>query len=89
MKGNTFAISFVLKRNKAKDAENIPIYVRIIINKQRLEISTNRLINPKYWDNKKREASNKSYSAYIRKLNEHLLVIKNKVYACQTESNTI
>jgi site-specific recombinase XerD len=83
MKGNTFAISFVLKRNKAKDAENIPIYVRIIINKQRLEISTNRLINPKYWDKKKHEAS-KVYSLH-KELNEHLLVIKNKVYACQTE----
>ncbi len=50
MKGNTFAISFVLKRNKAKDAENIPIYIRLTVNKHRLEISTNRQINPKYWD---------------------------------------
>ncbi len=83
MKGNTFAISFVLKRNKAKDAENIPIYVRITVNKHRLEISTNRQINPKYWDVKKNEAK-KTYKSY-KELNEHLLVIKNKLYACQTE----
>ncbi len=83
MKGNTFAISFILKRNKAKDAENIPIYIRIIINKHRLEISTNRQINPKYWDIKKHEAK-KAYKFY-KELNEYLLIAKNKLYACQTE----
>ena len=83
MKGNTFAISFVLKRNKAKDAENIPIYIRITINKHRLEISTSRQINPKYWDAKKHEAK-KTYKSY-KELNEHLLIAKNKLYACQTE----
>lgn len=83
MKGNTFAISFVLKRNKAKDTENIPIYVRLIINKHRLEISTKRSIEPIFWDIKKQEAK-KSYHSY-KELNEHLLVIRNKLYACQTE----
>ena len=83
MKGNTFAISFVLKRNKAKDTENIPIYVRLIINKHRLEISTKRSIEPIHWDSKKQEAK-KSYYSY-KELNEHLLVIRNKLYACQTE----
>jgi site-specific recombinase XerD len=83
MKGNTFAISFVLKRNKAKDAENIPIYIRITINKHRLEISTNRQINPKYWDIKKHEAK-KTYKSY-KELNEYLLIAKNKLYACQSE----
>lgn len=83
MKGNTFAISFVLKRNKSKDAENIPIYIRLTINNHRLEISINRQINPKYWDNKKHEAK-KTYKFY-KELNEHLLIAKNKLYACQTE----
>jgi len=83
MKGNTFAISFVLKRNKAKNAENIPIYVRIVVNKHRLEISTNRLINPKHWDTIKHEAK-KTYHSY-KELNEHLLVVKNKLYSCQTD----
>jgi hypothetical protein len=83
MKGNTFAISFVLKRNKVKDAENIAIYVRLIINKHRLEISTKRTIEPIFWDSKKYEAK-KSYHSY-KELNDHLLVIRNKLYACQTE----
>ncbi|MFN8296351.1 MAG: site-specific integrase [Chitinophagales bacterium] len=83
MKGNTFAISFVLKRNKAKDADNIPIYIRLIINKHRLEISTKMYINAIYWDSKK-HLSKKSYSSH-KELNEHLLVLKNKLYSCYTE----
>ena len=83
MKGNTFAISFLLRKEKLNQNDLLPIYARITIDKQRIHISTKRFIEPKFWDNKKHQAK-KSYHSY-KELNEHLLVVKNKLYSCQTD----
>jgi len=82
MKGNTFAISFILKRKKAKNDE-YPIYAKIVVNKKKLELSTKRSIQIEYWDTKRQEIK-KSYHSQ-KELNEHLAVVKNKLYSCYTE----
>lgn len=83
MKGNTFAISFLLRKEKLNNNDEFPIYARVTVNNQRFHIATKRSIEPIYWNSKKYE-SKKSYHSH-KELNEHLLVIKNKLYACQTE----
>ena len=83
MKGNTFAISFLLRKEKLNNNNEYPIYARVTVNNQRFHIATKRSIEPIYWNSKKYEAK-KSYHS-CKELNEHLLVIKNKLYACQTE----
>lgn len=82
MKGNTFAVSFILKKRKAKNDE-LPIYARIVVNKQRLEISTKRSIEVIHWDTAKNLVK-KTYK-FHEQLNEFLMVIKNKLYSCYTE----
>lgn len=83
MKGNTFAISFLLRKERLNKFNELPIYVRVTVNNQRFQVAVQRSIEPIYWNSKKHEAK-KSYHSY-KELNEHLLVIKNKLYACQTE----
>jgi site-specific recombinase XerD len=83
MKGNTFAISFLLRKEKLNNNNEYPIYARVTVNNQRFHIATKRSIEPIYWNPKKYEAK-KSYHSY-KELNEHLLVIRNKLYACHTE----
>lgn len=82
MKGNTFAVSFILKKRKAKNDE-LPIYARIVVNKQRLEISTKRSVEAIHWDTAKNLAK-KTYK-FHEQLNELLMVVKNKLYSCYTE----
>jgi site-specific recombinase XerD len=83
MKGNTFAISFLLRKERLNKYNELPIYVRVTVNNQRFQVAVQRSIEPIYWNSKKHEAK-KTYHSY-KELNEHLLVIKNKLYACQTE----
>ena len=52
---NTFGIQFLIRKNKAKD-ESAPIYARITVDGQRVEISLKRWINPTNWDTKKEKA---------------------------------
>lgn len=83
MKGNTFAISFLVKKEKTNHNNEAPIYAMVTVNKQRVQVSTKRNINPKHWDNRRYEAKKSHHSA--KELNSYLLVVKNRLYECYME----
>jgi site-specific recombinase XerD len=83
MKGNTFQLSFLLRKEKTLVSGEIPIYFRIIINSERAFISTKRSILPEYWDKNKQVAITRLANA--AELNEYLLTYKNKIYSSYTE----
>jgi len=83
MKGNTFAVSFLLRKDKLNNLDEYPIYARVIVNTQRVHIATKRTIDPKFWDAKKYKVKKNHPSA--EELNEYLFAVKNKIYSCYTE----
>jgi hypothetical protein len=46
----SFALLFQLKRTKMLSNGNAPIYLRIIIDSERVEIATKRSANPDKWN---------------------------------------
>ncbi len=73
---NTFSIIFFTR--KSRNAKNqLSIYVRITINKQRSEISLKRNVSFKQWDNNKNRG--RGTSAKIRILNNYLDYVYNKL----------
>ena len=69
---NTFSIIFFTR--KSRNAKNqVSIYVRITVNKQRSEISLKRNVLFKEWDNTKNRG--RGTSTKIRILNNYLLLI--------------
>lgn len=82
MKGNTFAISFLLRRDKGNSNE-YPIYARVTVNNQRVHIAVKRSIDPIFWDEGKFEAK-RSMPNY-REFNAYLQAFKGRLYACYTE----
>ncbi|WP_338408614.1 Arm DNA-binding domain-containing protein [uncultured Flavobacterium sp.] len=43
---NTFGIQFIIRVNKTKD-DTVPIYVRITVDSQRVEMSLKRWVQPR------------------------------------------
>ena len=50
---DTFSIIFLLKRKKKNKQKMFPIYSRVTINGERIELSTKRSILLKNWDTKR------------------------------------
>ena len=75
---NKVAIHFFIKRSNVNSKGSVPIYMRITLNGKRLEISTNRFINPKDWKTGNGIAKDKVEENAI--LNSHLSSLKTKVY---------
>lgn len=46
---NTFGVQFIIRVNKTKD-DKVPIYVRITVDSQRVEMSLKRWIQPIEWN---------------------------------------
>jgi hypothetical protein len=46
---NTFGIQFIIRVNKTKD-DKVPIYVRITVDSQRVEMSLKRWVQPIEWN---------------------------------------
>lgn len=83
MKTNALGFSFYLRMDKQNANGESLIFAKIRLNSKKVEISTKRYIEPIHWDAKKYEAK-KTHHSY-KTLNEHLLVVKNKLYSCYTE----
>jgi len=49
MTPNTFNVHFILKKDKMDKEHYVPIYAKITINGQRIELSINRKIKPRNW----------------------------------------
>jgi len=75
---DTFSIIFLLKRKKKNKKNLIPIYSRVTINGQRIELSSKRWIDLNDWDKKRQRP--KLISKKLKALNHHLEYIRNRFY---------
>lgn len=77
-KNTTFGLLFYLRKDKLNKENEAPIYVRITIDGQRTNISTNRTIKPERWNDEadKARGSNEQSQA----LNQYLFNFKKKIY---------
>jgi hypothetical protein len=46
---STFTVSFYVWNGKKDKQEDVPVYMRVTVNRSRVEISTNRKINLSNW----------------------------------------
>ena len=75
---NTFSIIFLLKKGKKNKRKLFPIYSRVTINGQRIELSTKRWISISDWDKKKQRP--KLINNKLKTLNHYLEYIRNRFY---------
>ena len=75
---DTFSIIFLLKKKKKNKQKMFPIYARVTINGERIELSTKRSIFIKNWDTKRQRPKLKTKE--LKALNHHLEHIRNKFY---------
>ena len=80
---STLNISFIIRKNRANANGDSPIYARISIGDERVEISTGRNIKPENWDSKSNKAITKKKGSV--ELNKFLDVIKTNIYNHHTE----
>ena len=74
---NKIVTHFYVKETRKDSRGASPIYLRITINGERAEISTNRKIDPDLWDKISERAAGRTESA--RTINAHLNGIIGKV----------
>lgn len=80
MEKRTFKMSILAKPSKPLQNGKIPLYVRITLSGERTELSLNRSIHLRQWDNMKERARGKSPASV--ELNNFLDSIKNQLYIC-------
>lgn len=71
------SILFNLKKGKIDNVGQMPIYLRITVNGQRVELSINRKVDGSKWDSKLQRAKGRSESS--RTLNEYIDGIENSI----------
>ncbi len=79
---STFTVIFHL-RNTGNSGEKLPVYARITINKQRIELSVKQMINPLHWNEKRGIA--KPLNEEYRQFNNYLEQLKSTYYECYRE----
>lgn len=77
------SILFYAKRSKTTTDGLVPIYLRITIDGQRIEQSTNRFVDPLKWS--KEQGKMKGQSEEARLLNTYLDILKGNIYNMQKE----
>ena len=77
------SILFYAKRSKTTTDGLVPIYLRITIDGQRIEQSTNRFVDPLKWS--KEQGKMKGQSEEARILNTYLDILKGNIYNMQKE----
>jgi site-specific recombinase XerD len=78
MIGKTFKVLFHLKKPKNYDGGAIPIYMRVTVNAERIEIATSLKCHPEHWM-KNAECSG-GKSSLGKDLNNHLSALRQKVF---------
>ena len=78
MTPNTFSVHFILKKDKIDKKGRMPIYAKITINNQRVELSINRKINPDQWISSEEIAKPNSEEQKI--INNQIEAFKSRVY---------
>jgi site-specific recombinase XerD len=79
----TFKLAFYVKRTKALKDGTIPVYARIIINRQSSEFGLQRNVNPDGWDSTKGRAI--PNSKQNKELNNYLETIKGNIFIKKRE----
>ena len=59
------SVLLTLKKNKEGKSSEVPIYLRITVNGERAEVSTNRKVEVSKWDSDTQRAKGRSESARI------------------------
>jgi hypothetical protein len=77
------SILFYAKRAKARVNGLVPIYTRITVNGQRIELSTNRFVEISKWSTEAGKMKGSSVEA--RSINTHLDIFKIKIIDVQME----
>lgn len=78
----TFSVLFWLKRSKTKNSQ-APLYARVTVNGNRIEISLKRKVTISEWDNNKNRLRGNKPIAKL--LNSYLDQVQNKFYKCYQE----
>ena len=79
------SILFYAKRAKANTSGLVPIYTRITVNGKRIELSSNRFVEPSKWSTE--AGKMKGTSEEARLVNSHLDVLKIQIIEAQMELN--
>jgi integrase len=79
---NTFSIQFITRPNKIRK-EQLPIYARISVNGNRIEISLKRWIKKEDWDASK--GIGKGTRMEIRSLNRYIEEVRTRLFECYRE----
>jgi site-specific recombinase XerD len=79
------SILFYAKRAKANANGLVPIYTRITVNGRRIELSSNRFVEPSKWSTEAGKMKGSSEEA--RLLNSHLNLLKMQIMEAQMELN--
>jgi hypothetical protein len=66
---NSISLLFYLKRSKITAERTVPVYLRITIGGQRIEISSKRYVNPDKWNTSAQKLSGSSEE--VKSLNAH------------------
>ena len=83
MKRPTISVSFAIRRDRLLKNGDSSILMRITVNGEREELTTNRMIHPDNWDRDK--GKSKGYSREADSLNEYLKKKKLKVFNTEME----
>lgn len=79
------SILFYAKRAKANINGLVPIYTRITVNGKRIELSSNRFVEPSKWSTEAGKMKGSSEEA--RLINSHLNLLKMQIMEAQMELN--
>jgi hypothetical protein len=79
----SFALLFQMKRTKALPNGNAPIYLRITIDSERVEIATKRNANPDKWNTVAQKVLGNTDEA--KSVNSHLKTVEQKAYEVYRE----
>jgi hypothetical protein len=74
----SFALLFYVKRSKMTGAGTAPVYLRITIDGERIEISSKRHVNPEKWNTNGQKLNGSSED--VRTLNAYLKTLEHQVY---------
>jgi len=83
MKRSTFSILFFIKRAKLLKNGLAPVYMRVTINGQSVEISLKRGILPRLWDTSRNKAKGNSSEALG--LNDYLTSVRGQIFMHQKD----
>ncbi|HEY5747563.1 MAG TPA: site-specific integrase [Chryseolinea sp.] len=79
----TLKIYFLLKKRSGYTMGPLPVYMRVTVNRQRIEVTTQREIEPDKWDAVRQIA--KSNTNEARQLNSFLDSLRNQIYEAQRD----